>query len=89
MAHVGGEALRSFFEGAMRQWEAHTCLRFEEADNEEVAFLHYRTDKQGCFSFVGKQVKDLVAGQDVNLGKGCEKARKWFNLFALFEFHSN
>jgi len=67
--------MRPYFIEAMRQWEAHTCIRFEEANDDDKYYLYLRTDRPGCFSFVGRQTSGFVNGQDVNLGKGCDKVR--------------
>lgn len=61
------------FTQAMKEWEDTTCLRFQLKQDATIAYyLMYRTYKNGCYSFVGKQVKDVGKGQDVNLGPGCE-----------------
>lgn len=57
----------------VKEWEDHTCLQFRKRTSpDQIFFMKFRTDLEGCFSFVGKQFKDIVKGQDVNLGDGCE-----------------
>ncbi|KAG8184405.1 hypothetical protein JTE90_004577 [Oedothorax gibbosus] len=55
-------------QSAMMEWEKKTCLTFVPRTTEKH-FLRFRTDRSGCFTFVGKKHTN---GQDVNLGPGCE-----------------
>lgn len=65
--------MKELFNLAMKEWEDHSCLVFQKKEGpERLTFLKLRTDNDGCYSFVGRQAKDIVKGQDVNLGPGCE-----------------
>ena len=58
---------------AMKEWEDHTCLQFRLRQSvNEMFFLRFRSDHPGCFSFIGRQLKDAFVGQDVNFGHGCD-----------------
>jgi hypothetical protein len=65
--------MRELINLGMKEWEDHTCLQFRMKESgKELYYMKFRSDRPGCFSFVGRQLKDAFIGQDVNLGVGCD-----------------
>jgi len=61
-------------EAAMRHWSQHTCIRFRPRQANDFVFVRFRSDTQGCWSLVGRQVNSpngFGQGQDVSIGQGC------------------
>lgn len=61
-------------EAAMRHWSQHTCIRFRPRQANDYVFVRFRSDTQGCWSLVGRQVNSpngFGQGQDVSIGQGC------------------
>jgi len=67
------DEMKDMIELAMNQWTSLTCVRFVETGGNTLSFLNFRTDRDGCYSFVGRQA--TITGQDVNLGPGCDKVK--------------
>ena len=58
---------------AMKEWEDHSCVQFRHRSSvRQIFYVRFRSDRPGCFSFIGKQFKDVLRGQDINFGPGCE-----------------
>ena len=54
--------MKELFNLAMKEWEDYTCISFQRKDSaERLTFLKYRTDHEGCYSFVGRQAKGKAA----------------------------
>lgn len=60
--------LRSIFSDAINELHKYTCLKFEPAVNNEVAFLNL-TDKLGCSSYIGR----LGMMQEVSITSQCKR----------------
>uniref|UniRef100_A0A6G1SJD9 Metalloendopeptidase n=1 Tax=Aceria tosichella TaxID=561515 RepID=A0A6G1SJD9_9ACAR len=61
-------------EAAMQHWRQHTCLTFRQRQPSDLVFVRFRSDTQGCWSLVGRQVNSpngYGQGQDVSIGQGC------------------
>ena len=53
--------MKELFNLAMKEWEDYTCISFARKDSpERLTFLKYRTDHEGCYSFVGRQAKGIL-----------------------------
>ena len=59
-----------FINGAMREFERHTCVRFRRRRPEDVAYVSIDNIEPGCWSDVGRGVERTV----VNLQPGCANA---------------
>lgn len=65
---------RAVIESAMRHWSQHTCISFRPRQVGDHAFIRFRSDTQGCWSLVGRQINSpngYGQGQDVSIGLGC------------------
>ena len=78
VAYSYHESINSFemqvIESAMQHWQEHTCIRFRPRQAGDIAFVRFRSDTQGCWSLVGRQVNSpngYGQGQDVSIGQGC------------------
>lgn len=61
-------------EAAMEHWRKHTCISFRQRQAGDISFVRFRSDTQGCWSLVGRQVNSpngYGQGQDVSIGQGC------------------
>lgn len=61
-------------EAAMQHWRQHTCITFRQRQAGDLAFIRFRSDTQGCWSLVGRQINSpngYGQGQDVSIGQGC------------------
>lgn len=58
-------------EAAIQHWRKHTCLTFRQRQANDYIFVRFRSDTQGCWSLVGRQVDRMGQGQDVSIGQGC------------------
>lgn len=58
-------------EAAIKHWRQHTCLTFRQRQANDYIFVRFRSDTQGCWSLVGRQVDRMGQGQDVSIGQGC------------------
>ena len=61
-------------EAAMQHWRQNTCLTFRPHRAGDLAFVRFRSDTQGCWSLVGRQINSpngYGQGQDVSIGPGC------------------
>lgn len=64
----------NIIEAAMRHWRQHTCVTFRPRQAHDIAFVRFRSDTQGCWSLVGRQISSpngYGQGQDVSIGPGC------------------
>ena len=69
--------MRGIIETALITWSKFTCLHFEEAISRDVHFLNFRSDREGCFSFLGKRLTAIFSGNDVNLSDECDNVSKY------------
>ena len=60
---------QEMIKNAIMEWEAHTCLRFQETKKKKEKKKHLIFIKSvGCWSYIGK-TKDKK--QKVSIGEGC------------------
>ncbi|RWS29423.1 blastula protease 10-like protein, partial [Leptotrombidium deliense] len=57
----------------MHEWHKETCIRFKPKANtgSDQLFIRMRSDQDGCWSLLGRQLVKYGVGQDVSIGKGC------------------
>jgi len=74
-----GSDMKAVTEAAMAEWEAKTCIKFEEVapGNGTVMFMHDNQDSPGCNAHVGYYSRSMT---EMNLGKNC-----WHKGTALHE----
>ncbi|GBO05674.1 hypothetical protein AVEN_204445-1 [Araneus ventricosus] len=63
--------LKEMIVGAMKEWETHTCLKFNEKALD-FNYIRFRADKEGCWSMIGR-INSIFAGQDVSIGDRCNR----------------
>lgn len=54
---------------AIKSFNRYTCIRYQEANDDDQDFVTYKINGSMCYSFVGRQ----GGNQDISIGEGCER----------------
>ncbi|XP_015777189.1 PREDICTED: zinc metalloproteinase nas-13-like [Acropora digitifera] len=54
---------------AIKTFNRYTCIRYQEAKDDDQDFVTYKINGSMCYSFVGRQ----GGNQDISIGEGCER----------------
>lgn len=71
----------------INHWQAETCINFIPATKQHPHHIRFRTDREGCWSLIGRQASYYHRSQDVSIGKGCAHVGKHFHPHHFYHFY--